>query len=116
MDTEVFGATNHGGTQGVLETDGVTLLEDDLGATPPTLWECNQGGNPNDDYGASDLYFGIQDDSESVAVCGHSRGDDAAAPCTDDDEILQVGASYDQCAGNMGGSNADLAIAIYYEL
>ncbi|MFH2006393.1 MAG: DUF4215 domain-containing protein [bacterium] len=111
--TEVFDAVNAGGGQGVLETGGVTILKDDPGVMPVTTWVCNPG-HPNQEYSASDLYFANQANTATVTVCGFSEGDDAAATCFDEDEILLSSRAYEVC-GN-GGGQMELAVAIYYHL
>jgi cysteine-rich repeat protein len=110
---QLFGATNHAGTDGFLATAGVRLLKDDPGVTPVTTWVCNPG-HPSREYGASDLYFGTETDSDSVMVCGWSEGDDVTSPCVDAEELVMAGAAFDACVNDT--STANLAIAIYQQL
>ncbi len=110
---QLFDATNNGGSDGVLETQGVSLLKDDPGVTPVTTWVCN-AGHPVHEYAASDLYFGTQMDNDSVVVCGWSEGDDASSPCKDAQELLMAAAGFGTCAN--GGHTDTLAIAIYQQL
>jgi len=110
---QIHSATNHGGTDGFLENQGLSMLKDDPAVTPVTTWVCNPG-HPVREYAASDLYFGTQTDSDSVMVCGWSEGDDVASPCDDEDELLMASAGFGACA--LGGDTNDLAIAIYQQL
>jgi cysteine-rich repeat protein len=114
--TQVFDAVNHSGTDGVLETQGVTVLKDDPSATEVTTHECNPG-HPTKRYGATDLYLGDESDQHTLFVCGLSRTDDGDSPCSDNRELHMVDASYEQGAGcclQMGVET--IAIAVYYEV
>ena len=112
--TQTFDATNHGGTQGVLETAGVVFLKDDPAVGTVSEWLCDPGPDPRA-YFATDLYFANTDNDQFVVVCGYSEGDNAAAPCGDGIEIRRKPVAFEQCL-NESVSEDDLAIAIYYEL
>lgn len=110
--TQVFDATNHGGTQGVLATQGVTILKDDPTASTVSDWVCNQG-HANNEYAASDLYLGNQASDHMLMVCGYSASDDASAHCSDRKELLFTPTVYEHCSHGQGPM--DLAVAIYVE-
>ena len=81
-------------------------------AAPPSTWVCNPG-HPNQEYGASDFYFGNEQNDRSVTVCGWSQTDDNAAPCVDGEEILLETEPFESCGNGAGTTN--IAVAIYYE-
>ncbi len=117
-ETQVFDATNHGGSLGVFENGGVTMLKDDPGNGMISRHVCYET-HPVHSYAASDMYLGTQDDNQTLMVCGFSVGDGVGAICSSAQELMLVDVDYsinEGCENKQPTGITSLAIAIYFEL
>ncbi len=108
---QIFDATDHGGTEGVLANAGVEFFKDAPGETSPSYTGCDNPGQVND-YAASDMMLTNRTNTKTLWVCSvdHSI---SAKPCPPDKEMILVEAPKGECVSNPGGFT-HLAIAIYF--
>jgi cysteine-rich repeat protein len=112
--TQSFGATNNGGTQGVMETGGVTFLMDDPGGVTISSFECEEGPAGRH-FQATDFYFANQANDRVIVASGNSSTDDGAAIQTDDEELSMVQRAFEQCPNASLNQVNDLAVSIFVE-
>jgi cysteine-rich repeat protein len=109
-EPQTFDATEHGGTEGLLSSGGVTLLKDSTDVNEPSFEWCDLPGLAND-YGANDLYAPNRSGTKTLWVC--SMDDDYATKvCTPSREITLVSCPPETCSLGCDGINT-MAIAIY---
>lgn len=112
--TQSFSATNHAGTLGVKEADGVTFLMDDPAGGTLSSFEC-QVGPTSRHFQATDFYFANQANDRVLVASGNSKTDDGAAIQTDDEELALVERAFGQCPNLNLNALTELAIAIFVE-
>jgi cysteine-rich repeat protein len=115
-DAQTFDATNHGGSEGVLEAAGVELLKDapgaGLGGQTSTV-ECVFTGGTND-YGANDLYLANRVNDKTLWVCSGDRALHTQ-PCAPANELALVNASLGACVDQSIDATR-LAVALYFQV
>jgi cysteine-rich repeat protein len=110
-EQQTFDATDHGGTEGVDESQGVVFLKDAPGTLDPSVEVCDNPGN-SDDYAATDLYLENRVNTKKLWVC--SVDDDSTdKPCPPEAELIFVAAQSGTCITSPGDF-VHLALALYY--
>lgn len=108
---QIFDATDHGGTEGVLANTGVEFFKDAPGETSPSYMGCDNPGLA-DDYAANDLILANRTNTKTLWVCSAAHSI-SAKPCPPDKELILVEAPKGECVSDPGGFT-HLAIAIYF--
>jgi len=108
--TQTFDASNHGGTEGVLESQGLTLLKDDPSSPVYGHQTCFEPGPTGYQYQFNDMYFANQTNDKVVWVCSASDAD----RCDPDHELRMGDTSFGTCVSPP--HHYDLAIAVYRQI
>ncbi len=104
---QTFDASDHGGTEGILEIQGMTLFKDDPNSENWTRETCEENGPSGYLYDYNDMVFANRTNDKVVWVCSAST----RADCLPEHELRMGDTSFGQCVAPPHDYN--LAIALY---